>query len=83
MIDDILEDAGVELVDDLLSNARGEDEVGVAKHGKVSRDGGPRGVEMLRDFAGRERTVFQEAEDVTPGGVREGLERAVHTCIIS
>ena len=83
MFDDVLEDAHVELIDDLLSDARGGDELRLAQDGEVARDGGPRGVEVLGDLAGREGPAPQEAEDVAAGGVGECAEGGVHDYTIS
>ena len=69
MFHDILEHARIELVDDLLADARGEDQFRVPEHGEVPGDGWPGRVEVLCDLAGRAGSVFQQAEDVAPGGV--------------
>ena len=77
MFDDVLEDAHVELIDDLLSDARGGDELRLAQDGEVARDGGPGGVEVLGDLAGGPRPVAQEPQDVAAGGVGERVEDRV------
>src|SRR5258705_9106128 len=68
VFDDVLEDAHVELIDDLLADASGGDEPGLAQDGEVARDGGPGGVEVLGDLAGCPRPVAQEPQDVAAGG---------------
>lgn len=78
MFHDILEHARIELVDDLLSDARGEHEVGVSQDGEMPGDGWPGRVEVLGNLPGRAGAVLQQAEDVAPGGVGKGLECAVH-----
>ena len=83
MLNDVLEDTRVELVDDLLADAGRENKLCVAEDGEVPRDSGPRGVEMVGNFAGREWTLFQEAKNIPSGGVGKCLERGVHDCIIS
>src|SRR6185503_12470298 len=74
VVDEVLEDGGVELVDDLLAAALGENEAGVAERAEVARDGGPGGREVLGDLAGRARSVAEESEDLAAGGVGEGAE---------
>ena len=74
VVDEVLEDGGVELVDDLLAAALGENEAGVAECAEVAGDGGPGGWEVVGDLAGRARSVAEEAEDFAAGGVGEGAE---------
>src|SRR5437763_7893854 len=78
---DVLEDAHVELIDDLLADARGGDELRLAQDGEVPRDRGPGGVEVLGDLARGPRPVAQEPQDVAAGGVGEGAEGGVHSTI--
>jgi len=78
MFDDFLEDAHVELIDDLLADARGGDELRLAQDGEVPRHGRPGGIEVLGDLAGRPRPVTQEPQDVAARGIGEGAEGGVH-----
>src|SRR4051812_37230641 len=74
VLDEVVEDGGVELVDDLLALSLGDDETGVAELPEVPRDGGPGSWEMVGDFARGLRTVFEETEDVAAGGIGQGFE---------
>src|SRR3954467_10025204 len=80
-LDDVLEDAHVELIDDLLADARGGDELRLAQDGEVPRDGRPGGIEVLGDLAGGPRPVAQEPQDIAAGGVGEGAEGGIHSTI--
>ena len=82
MLDDFLEDAHVELVDDLLAHAGGLDELRFAEDGEVPRDGGPRGIEVLGDLARCPRPVPEEPQDVAPRRIGEGPEGGVHCLIV-
>ena len=75
MFDDFLEDAHVELIDDLLADASGGDELRLAQDGEVPRDGGPGGVEVLGDLAGGPRPIAQQPQDVAAGGIGRGRGR--------
>ena len=81
MLDDFLSDTHVELVDDLLTHARGLDELRLPQDGEVPRYGGPGGIEVLGDLARRPRPVTQQPQDVAAGGVGEGAEGGVHFLI--
>ena len=82
MFDDILEDAQVELIDDLLPDAGGGDELRLAEHGEVAGHGGPGGVEVLGDLARCPRPVPEQPQDVAAGGVGKGAEGGVHFSIV-
>jgi hypothetical protein len=51
MLNDILKDGRVQLVNELLSVANGENETGLLEYREVPGDGGPRTREVLRDLA--------------------------------
>jgi hypothetical protein len=72
----ILEDRRVQLVSDLLSVPFGGDEPRISKHGKMSRDGRPAGLEAVGDLSGRERPFPERSENRAPCLVGEGAERA-------
>ena len=78
MFDDVLEDAHVELIDDLLADASGGDELGLAEDGEVARDGGPGGVEVLSDLARGAGSVAKEPQDVAARRIGEGAEGGIH-----
>jgi len=78
MLDDLLEGDHVELIDDLLTHARGRYEPCLSEDGEVPRHGGPGGVEVLGDLARRPWPVPQEPQDVPPGRIGEGAESGVH-----
>ena len=81
MLDDLLGDTRVELVDDLLAHARRLDELRLAEDGEMPRHGGPGGIEVLGDLAGRPRPVPEQPQDVAAGRVGEGAEGGVHFLI--
>lgn len=78
MVDEVLEHGGVELVDDLLAVALGENEPGVAEHAEVPGDRGPRRGKVFGDFTRCARSVAQELEDVAARGVGECAEDGLH-----
>ena len=78
LLDDVVEDGGVELVDDLLSVTLGENEPGVAEHAEVPGDRGPRRRKVFGDFTRCARSVAQELEDVAARGVGECAEDGLH-----
>ena len=78
MFDDVLEDAHVELIDDLLADARGGDELRLAQDGEVPRDGRPGRIEVLGDLAGRPRPVAQEPQDISARRIGEGAKGGIH-----
>ena len=78
MLNEVLEDGGVELVHDLLAVALGENEPRLAKAGEVARDGRPRGGKVIGNLPGGLRTIAEESEDLAAGGVGEGAE-GIHT----
>src|SRR3954469_1543169 len=65
MLNEILEDGGVQLVHDLLAVALGKDEPRVAEGAEVTRDRRPGSGELLGDLAGRLRAIAQQPEDLT------------------
>src|SRR5690349_8080817 len=71
MLNEILEDGGVQLVHDLLAVALGKDEARVAKRAEVARDRRPRGRKLLGDLAGRLRPIAEQPEDLPAGRVGE------------
>src|SRR4029077_2547584 len=77
MIDEVLEDGGVQLVHDLLSVALRENEPGIAERAEVSGNGGPGRGELIRDLAGRLGSVAEEVKDLAPGRIGERAE-SVH-----
>src|SRR5690349_4376594 len=78
LLEDIVEHGGVELVDDLLAVALGENEPGVAEHAEVARHGRPRGWEMLCDLARGARSVAEQLEDVASGRVSDCAKNVFH-----
>src|SRR3954464_8519805 len=78
VFDDFLEDAHVELIDDLLADAGGGDELRLAQDGEVPRHGRPGGIEVLGDLARGPRPIAQEPQDIAAGRVGEGAEGGVH-----
>ena len=90
MLNQVLEDRGVQLVANLLPAPLGDDETGVAQHREVARNRGPARVEPIRDVAGGQRAVPQQRENVAPrlvGQCAEGSIRRAHrpplSCMIS
>src|SRR6476620_3901741 len=82
VFDDLFEDAHVELIDDLLADARGGDELRLAQDGEVPRHGRPGGIEVLGDLAGGPRPIAQEPQDIAARGIGEGSEGGIH-CLLS
>src|SRR5262245_37165299 len=78
VFDDFLEDAHVELIDDLLADARGSDELRLAQDGEVPRHGGPGGIEVLGDLARGPRPVAQQPQDIAARRIGEGAEGGIH-----
>src|SRR5262245_16239505 len=74
----LFEDTHVELIDDLLADASGGDQPGLAQDGQMTRDGGPGGIEVLGDLAGGAGPVAQQPQDVPSGRIGEGAEGLVH-----
>src|SRR5688572_3443601 len=86
ILDELLDDCGVDLVDDLLPLALRQDEAGFAKHSEVARHGRPARGEVFGDGAGGLRSFAEEPEDLAARRVAEGTERIVHKakiCVIS
>src|SRR6266567_1498055 len=69
VFDEVVEHGRIELIDDLLPVALRQNEVGVAQHGEVPRDRGPRRREAFGDLPRRARSVAQQAKDLAPGRV--------------
>src|SRR3982751_2637052 len=82
VFDDVLEDAHVELIDDLLADARGGDELRLAQDGEVPRHGRPGGIEVLGDLAEVPRPVAQQPQDIAARRIGEGAEGGIH-CFLS
>src|SRR4051812_3804868 len=82
MLNEVLEDGGVQLVHDLLAVALGEDEPRVAEGAEVTRDRRPGSGELLGDLAGRLGTITQQPEDLPAGGVGERA-KGVHAANIA
>ena len=78
MVHDLLENAYVQLIDDLLAHAGGDDEARLPEDGEMARHGGPGRVEVLGDLPRRPRPIPQEPQDVPPGRIREGAKGGVH-----
>src|SRR5256885_644484 len=74
MLNEVLEDGGIELVHDLLAIPLGEDEPRVAERAEMARDGRPRRWKLLGDLTGRFRSVAEQVEDLPSGRVGEGTE---------
>src|SRR5471032_1212688 len=74
VLDEVVEDGGVELVDDLLAVALGQNQSGVAQLPQVPRDRRPRGGEVRRDLAGRARSIAQQAENLPTSRISEGFK---------
>ena len=83
VLDDGLEHAGIEFVDNLLTDASRGDEISVTKHAEMARHGGPLGVEVLGDFPGCQWAVAQKPQDIPSRGVGECSKGGVHACIVS
>src|SRR5436189_6134859 len=78
MIDEILEDGGIEFVDDLLTVTLRKNEPGIAERAEVARHGRPRRREVLGDLAGGFRSVAKEVQNLAPRRVGECPE-CIHT----
>ncbi len=78
MLDEVLDDRCVELVADVLTVARRQDEPGVAQDGQVARDRRPARREGLGDLARALGAGLEELEDPPPCRVGQGLEDGVH-----
>ena len=77
VIDDFLEDGGVEFVRDGIAVARGEHELRVAKDSQMSGDGGPGNREAIGDVARGHGAFPKEREDVPARGVGKGAKEGV------
>src|SRR5690349_5814955 len=85
MLNEVLEDGGIQLVHDLLAVALGESESRVAERAEVTRDRCPCRGKLLGDLAGRLRPVAQQPEDLPASRVGERA-KGVHApiyCLIS
>src|SRR4051812_27341669 len=81
VLDEVLEDRGVELVVDRLAPALGHDEAARPEHGKVARDRRPARVKLGGDLTGCPGTFAKELEDIAPRFVRQRPEGGVRrTC---
>lgn len=74
MLNEILEDGGVELVHDLLAVALGENESRFTKPGEVARDGRPRSGKVVGNVPGGLWTITEESQDLATGGIGERAE---------
>src|SRR5205085_980472 len=86
VLDEIIEDSGVELVDDLLTLSLGNDQPRISKLAEVARDGRPCRGKMIGNLARRARPVAQQAQDLAACRIGEGLEGGVHDgsyCVLS
>lgn len=74
MLDEILEDGGIELVYDLLAITLGEDEARIAEGAEVARDRCPRRRELFGDLARRFRSVAEQVQNLAPRWIGERAE---------
>src|SRR5437868_6118299 len=74
MLNEVLEDGGIQLIHDLLAVALGEDEPRVTESAEVPGDGGPGGRELLGDLAGGLGSVAEQAENLASRRVGERAE---------
>src|SRR5687767_15620467 len=79
VLDDVLENGGVQLVDDVLAVPFGQNQLRILEHAQVPGDGRPAGGEFPGDLTGRARPASKELENLAAGRIGEGTENVVHS----
>src|SRR6185369_10705836 len=74
----ILKHGSVQLVNDLLSIALGQDQPRVLEYAQVAGDGWPAGAELVSDLARRAWPGAKQLEDLTAGWIGKRAENVVH-----
>lgn len=77
MLNQVLENRGIQLVSNLLTMALGYDQASVAEHGKMPGDGRPARAEASGDISRSKGPITQQPEDVTSGLVGECAKRLI------